>query len=191
MTKIIKGIIKKLQICYRNLELIYPTECAFRDDLMIMTRNQRKLQYNLEIWHTFLQKRNLRINGDKTKIMIIGKNNMKMLVKLNEKMWKQWHFENSRIKFNCEDNQEVFITTDMKLYTCNSKISYWLFSKFTVVISLVNVINVCFTSINTLNSIIHFPNNCIQLLMVQIGRNAYLDCYICFFSIFQFSSFKI
>ncbi|XP_072401546.1 uncharacterized protein [Diabrotica undecimpunctata] len=57
---------------HRNLEMIQIAECAFSDDLVIFGRNEDALKRNLQIWRNKLEKRNLRINESKTKVMDNG-----------------------------------------------------------------------------------------------------------------------
>lgn len=83
VAKEVKGHIKKLHVGYRYMEPIFITECAFADDLMIWAKNEKELQENLETWNRSLQTHNLKINTDKTKIMVIGKNNTQTKIQLN------------------------------------------------------------------------------------------------------------
>lgn len=89
VTKEVKSHIKKLHIGYRYMEPIYLTECAFADDLAIWAKNEKELQENLEIWNRSLQTRNLKINTEKTKVMVIGKNNIQTKIQLNDKEIEQ------------------------------------------------------------------------------------------------------
>lgn len=68
--------------------------CALADDLVIWAPNEQKLQYNLQIRKQALKKKGLRINANKTKVMIIGKQKDKINVKVGEQAVEQVeHFQ--------------------------------------------------------------------------------------------------
>ncbi|XP_072377966.1 uncharacterized protein [Diabrotica undecimpunctata] len=64
----------KLYTVHRNLEAMWISECAYADDLVIFGINEEAFNRNLQVWNAALIKRNLRINNDKTKVMVCGKN---------------------------------------------------------------------------------------------------------------------
>lgn len=84
-----KSKTRKLQVGYRNMKIVELVECAFADDLMIYGKNEKELQMNLEIWKTALEKRSLRVNVAKTKVMTIGKKEANMEIKLDGKIVEQ------------------------------------------------------------------------------------------------------
>ncbi|XP_072379244.1 uncharacterized protein [Diabrotica undecimpunctata] len=61
----------RIFVGHRNLEMIQIAECAFAYDLVVFGRNEDALKRNLQIWGDKLEKRNLRINESKTKVMFL------------------------------------------------------------------------------------------------------------------------
>lgn len=49
-----------------------------------MCYRDNELQHNLNVWNEELSKRNLKINVNKTKVMVIGKDNKKSNIKINQ-----------------------------------------------------------------------------------------------------------
>lgn len=70
--KELKGTVRQIQVGYRNMEAIGISECAFADDLVLFARSETELKHNLVVWKEALEKRNMRINMEKTKIMAVG-----------------------------------------------------------------------------------------------------------------------
>lgn len=89
VVKNIKDKTKRLEIGYHNLTRTTITECIFADDLAIITKDVKDMQYNLNLWNEELQKHNMSINVDKTKIMVIGKTDIKTDLLLNGKEIEQ------------------------------------------------------------------------------------------------------
>lgn len=87
--KEVKEKVRKHSVGYRNMEHIQISECAFADDLVVYAKNEKDLQTNLDIWKTALQKRNLKINAEKTKVMLIGKENKELEIQLNGNRMEQ------------------------------------------------------------------------------------------------------
>lgn len=87
--KEIKNKTKRLQVGHRNLQIVEISECAFADDLIVYAKNERDLQLNLNVWKTALEKRNMKINVDKTKVMVIGKNASQIKIQIEEKELEQ------------------------------------------------------------------------------------------------------
>lgn len=87
--KEVKGKVNKLPVGYRNMEIMTISDCAFADDIVIFAKNEIDLQQNLEIWNKSLRKRNLKINSEKTKIMIIGKDDKQASVTLDGRKIEQ------------------------------------------------------------------------------------------------------
>lgn len=71
--KNIKYKTKKVEVGYQNLTRITISECAFADDLAIIAKNETDLQHNINIWKEELDKHNMNINIEKTKVMVISK----------------------------------------------------------------------------------------------------------------------
>lgn len=119
--KEIKTKVKKLQVGYRNMERVLISECVFADDLVIFAKSERYLQYNLNIWNKALQDRNLRINVDKTKVMVIGKEDLKISITLDEKTIEQTEiFSYLGVKIHRNGRNEAELTgrveSALKLY---------------------------------------------------------------------------
>ncbi|XP_072395090.1 uncharacterized protein [Diabrotica undecimpunctata] len=62
---------------------IFKKECAYADDLVIFGINEEALNRNLQVWNAALIKRNLRINNEKTKVIVCGKNRKQTKITLN------------------------------------------------------------------------------------------------------------
>lgn len=80
---------KKAHIGYNNLKAVNLSECAFADDLLICANRESDLQHNLNVWNSELCKRNLKINVNKTKVMVIGKDTRKINIKINQQQLEQ------------------------------------------------------------------------------------------------------
>lgn len=78
-----KEKVKKLLVGYRNMERVTISECAFADDLVIFAKSEQDLQHSLDVWKKALQDRNLKINTDKTKVMVVGKGDEKISITLD------------------------------------------------------------------------------------------------------------
>lgn len=75
--------VKKLHVGFRCLRSTEISEGAFADDLVIMTENEKDLQRNLEIWNTTLEEYGMRINKNKTKVMVIGNEKKVMNIQID------------------------------------------------------------------------------------------------------------
>lgn len=108
--KEIKSERKKIQVGYRNMQIVEIAESAFADDLVIYAKNEEDLQTNLDIWDAALSKRNMKINADKTKVMIIGRNDRKIEIKLRGKLIEQVEtFKYLGININREGKEDAEI----------------------------------------------------------------------------------
>jgi len=72
VAKEIKSKIKQTHVGYKCLEAVSIGECMFVDDLVVFAKNRNELKHNLMLWKEVLKKRNVNINMEKTKIMILG-----------------------------------------------------------------------------------------------------------------------
>lgn len=75
-------VTKKLHVGYKNLQRINISEGAFADDIMILTENEKDLQTNLEIWNKTLDEYGMTLNKNKTKVMVVGGEQVKMNIKI-------------------------------------------------------------------------------------------------------------
>ena len=72
VAKEIKSKIKQTHVGYKCLEAVSIGECMFLDDLVVFAKNRSELKYNSMLWNEALKKRNMNINMEETKIMILG-----------------------------------------------------------------------------------------------------------------------
>lgn len=99
-----------LSVGYRNLEPIRISECAFADDLVIFARNENELRSNLRIWNEKLVEKKLKINEEKTKIMVSGKSDRKVNIELNGKAIEQVdNFKYLGVRLDSKGNHEIEI----------------------------------------------------------------------------------
>lgn len=89
VTKEVENEVGKVLVGYRNMEPVYLAQCAFADDLMICAKSEKELQRNLEVWNAALKQRNLKINLEKTKIMVVGDKDTQTTVTLEGTAIKQ------------------------------------------------------------------------------------------------------
>lgn len=75
----------KIYVGHRNMEPIWLNECAFADDLVVFGKSERELSKNLEAWNLTLASKNLKINEEKTKVMVVGKGSTRTNIELNGK----------------------------------------------------------------------------------------------------------
>src|SRR3978361_534682 len=58
------------------MEAVGISECVFADDLVLLARNGHELEHSLRTWKEALAARNMRVNEDKIKIMVVGDGNL-------------------------------------------------------------------------------------------------------------------
>lgn len=63
---------KKFQVGYKNMKMVEISECAFVDDIIVITGQKKDLQRNMEIWDAVIRDFGMEINKNKTKVMVIG-----------------------------------------------------------------------------------------------------------------------
>src|SRR5436190_5711773 len=71
--KNIKDKTKKVEAAYYNLTRMTISECVFADDLAILTKSEEDMKHNLKVWNEELNKHNMAINTEITKIMVIAR----------------------------------------------------------------------------------------------------------------------
>ena len=59
------------RVGYKCLETVSFDEYVSVNDLVVFTKNRSEIKYNLMLWKGALKKRNLNINMEKIKIMIL------------------------------------------------------------------------------------------------------------------------
>lgn len=72
--------VKNVIVGYRGMAMVEITGCTFADDLAVFARNKKDLQYNFEVWCKALEARDLRLNEDKMKMVVISKEDTKIAV---------------------------------------------------------------------------------------------------------------
>ncbi|MGL4388826.1 MAG: reverse transcriptase domain-containing protein [Brevinema sp.] len=73
ITKSLGPKIKGYHLGYRNLKPIIIKEFIYADDLILFAQSTKKLQENLDMWHSELNKYGMKINVKKTEVMTLGK----------------------------------------------------------------------------------------------------------------------
>ena len=79
----------KMYIGHRHMQPVYISECAFADDLVVFGKNEKELQKNLEVWNVALGANNMKVNEEKTKIMITGRGSTQTNISLNQRTLDQ------------------------------------------------------------------------------------------------------
>lgn len=80
---------KKVRMGYYRLNPVELSECAFADDLMICAPTERDLINNTKLWERELQKRNLKVNVEKSKVVYIGEENKQINITIEGKKMEQ------------------------------------------------------------------------------------------------------
>ena len=83
--------IKKLFLGYKNLQRVELSECAFADDIVIMANNENDLQTNVTAWNETLNEYGMKINNDKTKVMVIASEQQQTNIQINNTRLEQVH----------------------------------------------------------------------------------------------------
>ena len=103
-------------------------ECAFADDLAIFAENKQELQRNLEIWKMALAARNLRINLNKTKTMVIGKEDVEVSIILDGQTIEQvYMFKYLGVKIHRDGKMEADLNDRLESTT---KVYYAMSNSF-------------------------------------------------------------
>lgn len=92
MDEIIKQCTPKLKkpvIGYRTLTPVKVSECVFADDVAIIADSRDSLQHNLEAWDETFTKYGMKINIQKTKVMMTAKEEEKIDIKLRDECIEQ------------------------------------------------------------------------------------------------------
>lgn len=76
--------IRPMYIGYRNLQPIEVTDCAFADDVVLVTDTVKKLQENVNIWNNVLIKKGMKLNKTKTKVMQVAKETKKIQIHVDD-----------------------------------------------------------------------------------------------------------
>ena len=87
--KEVKPKISQVHVGYRNMKPIGISECLFADDLVILARSEVELQSNIETWRVALSKRNMKINMEKTRVMVVGKERKNVKIEVDGRKLQQ------------------------------------------------------------------------------------------------------
>ena len=99
--------IKKVYVGHHRLRPVTISECAFADDLVVCAANENTMQENLKVWENELSKRNMKININKTKVMMIGKEHKQLQITLrNEKLEQVDKFKYLGVTLQREGNMD-------------------------------------------------------------------------------------
>lgn len=102
--------LKKLSIGYKNLIPVEVTECVFADDVVILAENEASLQKNLEIWEESLMKYDMKMNINKTKVMMTSTEQENMNIKIKGQLIEQVvQYRYLGVTIKCDGNQEADI----------------------------------------------------------------------------------
>ena len=105
----IKLKIKQTHVGYKCLEAVRIREYMFEDDLVVFTKIRSELKYNLMLWNEALKKRNMNINMEKMKIMILGgKESVEMEVEdIKLEQMKSFKYLGVQIQNNGKQEAEI------------------------------------------------------------------------------------
>lgn len=84
-----KGNMSKYRIGYWNMKMITITELCYADDLIIIGETEKQLQNNINVFNQELKKKNMKINIQKTKTMVIGNLEEKHSIEIDGKYLEQ------------------------------------------------------------------------------------------------------
>ncbi|XP_072394927.1 uncharacterized protein [Diabrotica undecimpunctata] len=102
----------KLYAGHINLDAVWISECAYADDLVIFGINKEAANRNLQVWNAALIKRNLRINNEKTKVMVCGKNRKQTKITLNGNTLEQVDtYKNLEVQIENRGTEETEISS--------------------------------------------------------------------------------
>ena len=107
--KVDKGM-KPLEVGMWKLKPVKLTMLSFADDLIIFGKTQKDLQQNVNILNRELKKRCLVINAKKTKSMVIGREQSKHQIKLDQEVLEQvdsYKYLGVIIRSNCSLKEEI------------------------------------------------------------------------------------
>jgi Reverse transcriptase (RNA-dependent DNA polymerase) len=117
-----KPYLHKLHIGYKNLEPIGITQCLFADDLVITASTEQDLQNNINTWNQMLQKHGMKINIQKTKVMMTSQEEsetMNIIIN-NERIEQVDQFKYLGVVLERDGNQTIDIneriSRTVKLY---------------------------------------------------------------------------
>lgn len=84
-----RGKTSRLFVGYHNMKPVWLSECAFADDVVVFAKSESQLKNNLDIWNKKLIEKGLKLNEEKTKIMVSGKTHRPVNIEVNGKKIEQ------------------------------------------------------------------------------------------------------
>lgn len=110
--------IRGLHVGYRKLQPIFIRNCVFADDIIVMAGSEEELQRNLMIWNEELTNNGMKINANKTQVMLIGKDHQKIKIQINEQEIEQTkQFKYLGVTIDNDGRQEIDISE--RIEKCN------------------------------------------------------------------------
>lgn len=81
--------VRGCRVGVRKLRPVYVKELLYADDLMLISKSKSELQNALEKWKKVLTEAEMRINPDKTEVMVVSKNEESLDLRLDGRRLKQ------------------------------------------------------------------------------------------------------
>lgn len=119
---------KKVRVGYINLNAVEISEWAFADDVAIIAGSQEDLQHNILIWNKTLKESGMTINKNKTKVMVVGDEEVDMKIEIEGTEIEQvGTFQYLGVKIDGKGTQEAEINQRLEKAT---KLYYSMRNKF-------------------------------------------------------------
>ena len=123
MDKVIKKCsekTKKVDVGYRFMKTVKVSEGAFADDIIVIAKTEQSLQDSLNKWNHQLKEEGMRVNIEKTKVMIFGKQE-ELTIKIDNTLIEQvnnFKYLGVELSHTGTDDSEINnrITQSQKLY---------------------------------------------------------------------------
>lgn len=88
---------KPLKVGYRKMEKVVISECAFADDIALIASNENDIKENLKVWNEILLQNGMKMNKQKTKIMVVSHRTSEQLP-----IFRNNYRRNRRTKYRCK-----------------------------------------------------------------------------------------
>jgi hypothetical protein len=100
----------KLNVGYKNMMQVGISECAFADDMVILSGSELGLQRNVNIWNDMLKKYDMKINVQKSKVMMTATEEEELKTEIEgEKMDQVKEFKYLGVVIQSDAKQEKYI----------------------------------------------------------------------------------
>ncbi|XP_073989088.1 uncharacterized protein [Rhodnius prolixus] len=80
---------KNFQLGYRNLQPVTFSSLIYADDLVLIADSQAKLQHNINVWVEELEKKNMEVNLEKSKTMVVCRTEKRHKIRIKGKTLEQ------------------------------------------------------------------------------------------------------